>query len=482
MSSEVKSKALEEAGFKEEEYIELARDNQGNQTYGYTGFPAPAQRYQLTIEEHARSIEEVYFWLYEHLKQDQAFADFVKITDLFAASEQSAFFGSAKQRIGLQQDKVIQFLATIGKMVRDLFQLVRELRILDERLSIYKDSYDLESKSRESAEITLKGIWIDLVEQGAKNPASVYGMARELQFTTLPDLFFSTHPLSVSAIDETVDKLEFNRKVKEVLKRKLRTFMAWKDFTYKEMQNRRKFTLQFLRQHFDVIRMYMSWVKPYLRDIRRLELMDQTKSPDLIAAFEGSIIEIEYLAKRLPASFDMLKEIKYNQHVYTVVLVHILYRTKPQLNYMQEYQRGPIHVGKFTLTLRCYGWTQKEIDAYINMKLKEDMELLKVIDGSVKAAMEALGDELEKYLQEAGEDIKFTNKEKPKITPKAMADPFTSIFKGFGQIFGALKRKEEGGVSKYVLEKERAKAISSGKDNIWNTYKNLKKREGLLAW
>ena len=55
----------------------------------------------------------------------------------------------------------------------------------------YSDSYDADSKSRESAEITLKGIWVDMVEQGAKNPASVYGMAREVQFTTLPDLFFS---------------------------------------------------------------------------------------------------------------------------------------------------------------------------------------------------------------------------------------------------------------------------------------------------
>jgi hypothetical protein len=475
------------SGYKEKdcEFCEIGRDNSGQQNFGYTGFPTPKWKYQLIMEEYNKSVEEIHYWLLEHFRQDQGYRDFIKIADLFTASEHSAFFGSAKQRIGLQQDKVVTFLATIGKMVRDLFQLVREIRVIKERMSIYEDSYLKDSKSRESSEITLKGIWVDMVEQGAKNPASVYGMARELQFTTLPDLFFSIHPESVEKITETVEALEFNRKVKEVLNRKLRTYMAWKDFTHQEMKSRHIFTLKFLRQHFDIIKMYISWVKPYLRDIRRLELMDRTKSPDLIAAFEGSLIEIEYLAKRMSASHSMLKEIEYNKFVYSVVLVTIHYRTKPSMNYMQEYQRGPIHVGQVSLTMRTYAWTQDEIDKYVKMKDKEDMELLKVIDGSVKAAMESLGDELESYLNEAGENIKFeAAKEKSKVTAKGLADPFTSMFKGFGEMFGALggKKGKDKGPSEFILDKERDKAASAARENIWQTYKNLKKREGLLAW
>jgi len=474
---------LLKAGYKESEleWREIGRDNSGQQNYGYTGYPKPSKSYYLTLEEHNKSVEDIYYWILEHIREDQGYRDFVKISDIFAASEQSAFFGSAKQRIGLQQDKVVTFLATIGKMVRDLFQLVREIRVLDERLSIYEDALSLDSPSRESSEITLKGIWIDLVEQGAKNPASVYGMARELQFTTLPDLFFSIHPPSAKNIEELVNKLDFNRKVKEVLKRKLRTYLAWREFTHKELKSRRTFTLKFLRQHFDVIKMYMAWVKPYLRDIRRLELADRTKSPDLIAAFESGMVEIEYLAKRFAASHDMLKEISYNKHVFSVILVNVKYRTKPQLNYMQEYQRGPIHVGQISVSLRSYAWTQKEIDRYLKAKTLEDFELLKSIDGSVKAAMEALGEELEKYLNEAGEDIKFTSSEKHKITPKGVADPFLSIFKGFGEIFGSLGKKK-GEVDPYIIEKERKKAASCAKENIWQTYKNFKKREGILAW
>ncbi|MCK5140493.1 MAG: hypothetical protein KAQ85_11675, partial [Thermodesulfovibrionia bacterium] len=221
---------LEKFGFQEPEKDEEVRKVKPV----FTGFVKPLNRYRLVVEAYNMSIEEPYFWVLEYLRNFVGFPNIIKITDVFSAAENSSFFGSSQQRLGMQQDKVSQFLATVGKMVKELFQLVRELRILDERLGYYKDSIDTESKSRESAEITLKGIWVDMVEQGAKNPASVYGMAREVQFTTLPDLFFSTHPLKQEDVDEVVerDRAQFNRKVREVLKRKLRGYLAWKEHTY----------------------------------------------------------------------------------------------------------------------------------------------------------------------------------------------------------------------------------------------------------
>ncbi len=480
----VSSELLKENGFKEE-YIEIARDNAGNQIFGKTGFPKAVHRYRIVYETPQRSIEEIYFWLLEHIKVAQAHPHVDKVTDLFAASEQSSFFGTAQQRIGLQQEKVSMFLATIGKMVKELFQLVREIRILKERLGYYEDSFNPDSKSRESAEITLKGIWIDMVEQGTKNPASVYGMARELQFTTLPDLFFSIHPINVENVDEDVDKLEFNRKVKEVLKRKLRQFAEWKISTYKEIQNRHTFTLKYLRQHFDVIKMYMSWVKPYLRNIRRMSLQDRTNSPNLITAFEGSLVELEFLAKRLPGLRERSKEIYYNKKVYSVIVGHFDYRTKPQMNYMQEYQRGPLHVGLCDITFRAYAWTQEDIDRYIRMNEIEDMELLGSIDSSVKAAMEALGGELESYLREAGEKVDFSKELKKQGAAdkvKKAVDPLTSVGRGFGELFGAFKTKKKDNMSKTQFAKEVKIAELSSKNSIWQTYKNYKKMEGMLAW
>ena len=467
--------ALTEGDLKKFGFEEMEKSEEFRGSEVKTGFPKPARRYRIHYEGYNISIEEPYFWTLHYLRYFGGFPRIDKITDVFAAAETSAFFGASQQRLGLQQDKVSQFLATIGKMVRELFQLVREMRILDERMSYYVDSYTT-SPSSESAEITLKGIWVDLVEQGAKNPASVYGMAREVQFTTLPDLFFSTHPKKQEDVDLVVEaeRGQFNRKVREVLKRKLRAFLAWKEHSFEEMKNRRAFTLKYLRQHFEIIRMYMTWVKPYLKNIQRLQLdQSKTETPDLIIAFESSMIEVEILAIK-GKDEDKVKQ---------CILMHYLFRTRPEMNYSQEYQRGPIHLGRVEIDFRSYAWTDKEIENYKKMKQQEDLQLLGVIDGSVKAAMEALGDELIRYLKEAGEEIEEKKKEEKEAKKTGLA----SILEGFARTFSSPKPKHKAPKkrSQTDLMREtiaRENAIASLNKVMWNTYHHFKKHHDMLNW
>ena len=486
----VSAELLEKYGF-EEEIIELSSSRKGAVVFGPTGYPKPRKRYLLTFESFNHSVEEIYFWQLNWVQYNQGYPRELmeKITDIFTASEQSAFFGAAQQRLGLQQEKVSQFLATVGKMVKELFQLVRELRILDERLSYYEDSYR-EGKTSESAEITLKGMWIDMVEQGSKNPASVYGMARELQFVTLPDLFFKYHPTTSKQVDAVVDNLDFNRKVKEVLKRKLRSFLVWKEHTYKEMKTRKQFTLKYLRQHYVVIHMYLSWVRPYLRNIKRMILADKTKSVDLVSAFEGSIVEVEFLAKKFAQVFSYENEPIVNEHVYSVILATFIYRTRPQMNYQQDgWQKGPLHVGKTEMTLRGYTWTKEELERYKRMRDEEDFDLLGEIDSSIKTALEALGSELRGYLEESGEKFMWGGTKEQILKgvakrPKSQG-PFVSVAKGFIELlsaFGLRSQKEKGIIDKWTIERERANAFKELQPNIWYMYKDYKKTHGMLSW
>ena len=94
-------------GFKEE------RAEQTRGQYIKTGFPIPARRYRLHYEGYNISIEEPYFWILHYMRYYSGFPYIDKISDVFAAAENSAFFGASQQRLGLQQDKVSQFLVTI---------------------------------------------------------------------------------------------------------------------------------------------------------------------------------------------------------------------------------------------------------------------------------------------------------------------------------------------------------------------------------
>jgi len=220
-------------------------------------------------------IEVNYYWVLNFIKSKNlsfglGYKKIHKIKDIYTAGEASSLWGSQEQRKGLQQDKVSQYMATIGKMIKDTFQVIRELRIIDERL----DYYDGFNKGDRDAVTALKGIWIDLVEGGTKNPASVFGLSSQVGFQTLPDLFFIVNPKDKNSVRKEVNKLKgkgINRKVREVLERKLFQFLVWKEKTEIEIRNRKNFILKYLRMHFNNIKLYINWVKPYLKSIKQLQ-------------------------------------------------------------------------------------------------------------------------------------------------------------------------------------------------------------------
>jgi len=419
-------------------------------------YPQPVKRLKVAVEKNTANIEETYYWFLHWMRQERGFTQVEKIYDIFSASENSAVFGSMAQRHAIQQDRAAQFLRGIGEMVKTLFQIVRELRIIDEKIEPYK-----QWKEKKSADITLKHIFISLVEGGANNPDSVYSLATKVGFTVLPDLFFNTHVFNLEDIDKEVDEgsvKEFNKVVKTVLKRKLYQYVNWKLKTEKELEARRKFQLQYLRQHWSVIQLYMSWIRPYLRTTRRMERSEGlTENADLIGMFDNTLIEIEILAKK-PINMKRDKKGKRIEQHYQCVLINFKYSTKPTLTYKPEYgQQAVAHRGKVEVTLRGYGWHKEDIEAYKKMRREEDVEMLRSINEHIGGAMDYLGEEFERYLEEAGEEqalAKKAEREKQekevaeaadesykkhnKFKKFGMLEPFLEMGSGIGELFGGI--------------------------------------------
>ncbi|MEM4263531.1 MAG: hypothetical protein QW666_01380 [Candidatus Woesearchaeota archaeon] len=467
-------------GYADHELFEVQKDQMMHLDY-----PTPKNKYFMIYESPHESIEPIYFWSLNHMKIDWSYPIVYKITDIFTASEHSAFWGAATSRLGLASDKVMQFLATIGQFIRkDMFQLIRDIRWIKERLAYHEDA----RKGLTSAEITLKGIWCDLVDgvvQGQRVSPNIFQLASQLQFTTLPDWFFSRHPQKTDDVDKVVEGIDTTRVIKDLLKRKMHQYLVWREENYKELKQRELFELRYLRQNYNIIRMYLTWLKPYMRHVERLQ-GDITKlsSDELIASFEGSMIEIEVLGQKIP---------KGNEKYYSCLLLTFQYRTRPSLQFTQEtpgYHRGPVHVGETKISWRAYAWDEKKIKNFIKMKEKEDLEMLQNIDSSIKATMDAIGDDLEKYLAEAE---KLEVKEEPKqkqVKQPSLLDPFLAIGKGFGETFGAMVpvfKKEKGPKkpTKADKEKENAEkktATTTAVKDCWQHYKNFKKAHGMITW
>lgn len=450
------------------------------------GIGKPVAQQKIMVEQMGAGAESSYFWLLNFLRHPNGLGyDVEKTSDVFSSTEMSSFFGAVEERKQRQQERVSQYLATLGSMTKSVFQMIRELRIMDERLEYYEKSY----KEDEAAEITLKNIWTNIVEGGAESPTSIFGMARRLGFVIVPDLFFKINPKKGSAgVDKEVEALKnegINARVRSVLKHKLLEYYVWKEKTYKELKWGKNFRLKALNQHYQSMKMYIKWVKPFLKNVQRLELT-QTNEPEMVTAFETNMIKLELFARR--STYDMptdrgLVERKFKDKI-PCIKVEIKFVAMPEMAFQKEYQRGALHVGKTEITIQGYVLSPKDIENYKKSKEMEDLDILKYVD----ASLESLGDELKKYLIESGEvtagQLGEKPKEEKKFYLKDVAEPFTNIFKGLNEMFGGLKWAPEDKEKKssYYEQEQEKEAAGVVKVQVYTLYDVYKKTHGMLSW
>jgi hypothetical protein len=394
----------------------------------------------MSMTSYQGSVERHYFLVLKLLREFGF--EVVKTKDTYSTSITSAYWGSIEQRRTIQQEKAAQYLGVIGNMIKSMFQIIRSLRIMDERKKLYDQAKN--GPDKKSAEIALKGIWIDMVEGAGKNPSSVYGLATQVGFSTLPDLFFDICPKDAKDLERKLKDLQkngFNRKITEVLGRKLTQYRVWRDDTGKEINTNRKFHLAYLRQHFNVIRLYINWIKPYLTNVSKLTQKTKRKT-EMLEFADTATADIELFAYQTKSGDNKLKK------WFPTITVTFEFTTVPELAFRQEYQQGPIHVGKTRIIFEGKGMLIDEMHEKFRQQMIEDIGIIQ----DLNTAMSALGDDLVDYLEAAHEDDpsgKLGKKlEKGAVKPpKAFTKlfgPFKDISKGFSNLFGALTFRKKG--------------------------------------
>ena len=178
---------------------------------------------------------------------------------------------------------------------------------------------------------------------------------------------------------------------------------------------------------------------------------------------------------------EKIKNVEVIKRYHPAIQIKFHYRTVPEMMFQQEYQRAPIHVGKSVINFNAYVLTEDDIKKYQEQEDKDTVDLIV----SMNASLEALREDLDKYLKEAGEitEIKEEEAKEPSFFQK-MLEPFTSIIIG---IFGKKKAEEE---TKVKIEKaptwkeklEKAKLIKDSSKTLWLVYDSFKKSNGMTCW
>jgi len=509
MAQESIIKRLEKEGFTPE-VAEIKREY-----YDYTGYPKPYQKYALSYKAENFVMEEIYNWMVGHAMNDWSMPFLHKITDIFSASHSSPQFGDLGARLTAQQNQASQLLATVNNMSKDLFKKVRELRQIRERLGYYvkADENDLQtrkSSSAKGAENTLKDVWITVVEGGTEGPGSVYGMARKVGFTILPDLFFQAPPLTKDEVKKYVDSMkgEFNPTVLLALERKLYQFIHWKETTKKELEFKEKFSKRMIYQHWQNMKTYLNWIRPYLKNIKSLSSnADLNNAYGIISSFQGTMSEVEVLLQKPMTELSDPTSKNKKTVINTIIIIHIIHQTSSTDKAPEGYSNRVPMYGRSDVNVRTYAWTNQEIEKYKGLKTKEDIDLLQTIDHNLADDGEILGDDLKQIIAEVEEEMGLHKPaQEPEKKQKTYAEqrkdqlseikrfrqelggPFTNLLKGAKEVtwdlaFGDAKKADK-------VAKEYEHQISSAKKGAekygglvaWQIVKNYKKSHRLISW
>jgi hypothetical protein len=464
---------------------------------GYNGWKGALN---LSIESFGESPEKHYYYFIKFFEANaEAFygikaRKIYKLKDVFDASVSSSFHGQIGTKMSAIQGQVANYLSQIGQLTKTLLPMIRELRMMDERMEYYRNSLS-EKPGDEPArqnEVTLKSTWIEVVEQGMQNPNSVYSMSTKLGFVTLPDLFFATNPHGKTpekqmenlhkALGQMEKQHSFNKKLRLALEKKLVQYYTWKKKTHREMQHTYKFRLKNFKQHYNVIKLYTSWVKPYLTTLKALQMKNDPSSHDLVGSFETSRLDLELLV-------DIGKKGRWH----SCIMVRLKYTTRPDLHYTSGGQRQPIHSGLIKISIEPYVATQDDIDWY---KDKTDKDILANASGSeidfsksIDNMLDGLGDDIQDYLREAETGKKKEDEKKKGEKPEhPYLDPFSSLLGSF-RIFvprmgkDGKRRKSKGELESEAREDMAAKKSMAGlaATFAWISYDVFKSQNGMMT-
>ncbi|MEM2090028.1 MAG: hypothetical protein QXL88_03015 [Candidatus Pacearchaeota archaeon] len=247
----------------------------------------PLWHSKLVYDSTSEQLEPIYFWILDFMQEGGMEVE--KLVDTFSASVGGGYFSELGAKASKMQEEAMKILGAVNTVLKSIINLLYDLKEFEIRLQVYKDLKD--EKKKDAALLTLKQIWMDKVDI-QRGRGSINVMTSDLNFMTLRDAFMAAKRV------EDVDKMDLNERVKRVLKPRLAEFFDWVKRSEKELTTRFELEKSYLKSQINSLKLYTSWVKPYLRAAEQLRMKETSlKEPTLVNAFNTILLELKILGK-----------------------------------------------------------------------------------------------------------------------------------------------------------------------------------------
>ncbi|MEM2874338.1 MAG: hypothetical protein QW063_02760 [Candidatus Nanoarchaeia archaeon] len=392
----------------------------------------------LTHDAFGESIEPTYYWILDFLRENMGY-NVSKSADFFAASEASGYYGEMGQRRTAMETRlagggqVPGIFGTINAVVKSILALIFDLKMFDLRLKHYDDAKSKNPEIKKTAINGLKGIWLNEVDK-QKGNAAIDILTTQLGFITLRDAFMivpvqdwyvpDAGPKKIEEIKDKADKcvkaMDLTDVVKRVLAPRIKEFIDWLYLSEKELRNRRAVEKAYLKAQVTSLKLYTRWARPYLIATQKLlpaeyhELQEKHKElglgPEAIPTpFHALWIYLELFGDK-SVKLEVTKmpgyvrqEIKLDnedERPLHAIEVRLAFRATPIGIVGARQERGYGFTGRTVLMFVSYVLKKKHLKMLEDWK---DDEVLNYIDVMTTETLEAMHEDLHKYLEEEPE-------------------------------------------------------------------------------
>jgi len=429
--------------------------------------------YHIIYDTFSQTLEPVYFWTLDFLRGDPPSGlglQVEKIEEEFEASAGGGYFGEMGARASAMQDRAMSILKQINGIIKEIMNLIYDLKEYEMRLDTY-DNIDSKKQPKEeerrAAEYSLRSIWMDQVDI-KKGIGSVNNLTRgDLQFVTLRDAF-----MQVKDVKE-IDKLDLNKRVKVILRKKIAEYNQWKEYSEKELRKRYSIEKNYLKSQIASLKLYTKWARPYLRAAQKLGMKELGKgklpNPDIIAAFNNMQMELSLFAKeeiKPSKAFPEYSKLNFEDKYYSCLQVDFKYRTVPQAVRSGQ-STHYANLGTVDVFFTAYVMTAKEIELIEKEEIFEDMSL---VEDLTDRSLKDLQEDIDKYLGREEEEEKESKKE-----------PFPNPLKGIKDILKPLKVFKRN-AGNYEKKKVLVAANTEAMNKCLILYDVFKKAHRMMTW
>lgn len=433
--------------------------------------------FHLVYDSLSEGLEPIYYWILDFMRDSQPGGlglTVYKGPEDFEASATSGYFGEIGQRSSLMQQKASDYLGAINQVIKSILNLIYDLKEFRLRLDLYNELTIPEKK--EGALMSLKALWMDTVDS-RKGRGSINLLAQDLQFATIRDAFFYIEKHD----EQKIEKLDLDRRVKNILTVKLKEFEKWIGESEKELKKRYNIEKAYLKSQAGSLKLYAGWAKPYLIAAQKLK-MKNWNNADIVNSFSNIEIKLSIVGKneikpdqsKIHPSY---KNVKLDNQYFEVIEAVMDFRGVPSAVTTQG-GRQYVHGGRAEIKFRAFVFDKVEMEAIEQRELYEDFHL---IEEWVDVSLKELEAEIQDFLTEGKKEEKKEEKKEFKIDwPfKGTIDGFKEIFSPLTDTVGSFVKKNPP--TKLIEEDLKKHAENKAKITVGILYTVYKKTHGMIA-